>query len=51
VPVEVTASHTGLAFDPRVADVVVSALGRSGGRSRAGAGPASVLEVDGGVTA
>ena len=40
VPVEVTASHTGLAFDPRVADVVVAALGRSVGRSRAGAGPA-----------
>jgi triacylglycerol lipase len=39
-PVEVTASHTGMAFDPRVADVVVSAL-----RNR------SVLEVDGGVVA
>jgi triacylglycerol lipase len=41
--VEVTASHTGLAFDPRVADVVVAALDR--------ARTASVLEVDSGVTA
>jgi hypothetical protein len=43
VPVEVTASHTGLAFDPRVADVVVAALTRSRDDS--------VLEVDSGVTA
>jgi len=45
-PVEVTASHSGMAFDPRVGDVVVAALrdvGRLGG--------ASVLEVDGGVLA
>ena len=39
--VEVTASHTGMAFDPRVADVVLTAL-----RSAS-----SVLEVDGGVVA
>ena len=51
VAVEVTASHTGLAFDPRVADVVVAALGRSAARSQPDAVPASVLEVDGGVTA
>ena len=47
VAVEVTASHTGLACDPRVADVVVAALDRSRETSLAG----SVLEVDGGVTA
>ena len=41
--VEVTASHTGMAFDPRVADAVLAAL-------RATARP-SVLEVDGGVVA
>ena len=38
--VEVVASHTGMAFDPRVADAVVAALSAG-----------SVLEVDGGVGA
>ena len=40
VPVEVTASHTGLAFDPRVADVVVRPW-VAPGASRAAAGPVS----------
>jgi len=46
--VEVTASHSGMAVDPRVADVVVAALraGRTGTRPGG-----SVLEVDGGVLA
>ncbi len=42
--VEVTASHTGMAFDPRVADHVLAALRATTSRS-------SVLEVDRGVGA
>jgi len=42
--VEVTASHTGMAFDPRVADHVLAALRATTARS-------SVLEVDRGVGA
>ena len=44
--VEVTASHTGMAFDPRVADAWWLALLARGRPPRP-----SVLEVDGGVTA
>jgi triacylglycerol lipase len=42
-PVEVTASHLGMAIDPRVIDRVTAALGRRG--------PALVLEVDSGESA
>lgn len=43
VPVEVTASHVGMAVDPRVVDLVVAALTRPR--------PHSVVEVDRGVGA
>ncbi|WP_244931852.1 alpha/beta fold hydrolase [Nocardioides sp. W7] len=44
VPVEVTASHVGMAVDPRVIDRVAAALAEQ-------ATPSSVLEVDRGVSA
>lgn len=43
VPVEVTASHLGMAFDPRVVDAVSAALSR--------AADASAVEVDSGKSA
>jgi triacylglycerol lipase len=55
--VEVTASHIGLALDPRVQDVVTDALHRPAYVGRHGFGPAlgpgsgSVLEVDSGESA
>ena len=46
--VEVTSSHVGMAFDPRVIDVVTDALHLP---ARPGAGLRSVLEVDSGESA
>jgi hypothetical protein len=47
--VEVTASHTGMALDPRVIDVVTDALQLPAYAGRAGL--RSVLEVDSGESA
>lgn len=45
--VEVTASHCGMALDPRVMDAVVAGLLAGGSRPGTLAGAASVVEVDG----
>ena len=48
-PVEVTASHLGMAFDPRVIDLVSAALAAR--TPPGGTAARLVLEVDGGVGA
>jgi pimeloyl-ACP methyl ester carboxylesterase len=52
-PVEVAVSHTGMAFDPSVIDVVTDALRVPArvGRAGLGTGLGSVLEVDSGESA